>query len=76
MNKCFSQIKDIRCETIEEIEQKNYNPKDMYTFEGKYVDNTSWFDLDSKWVKTNYNTRGQDFYKRLLQTYVKVKSET
>ena len=31
MNKCFSQIKYIRCETIEEMEQKNYNPKDMYT---------------------------------------------
>ena len=29
----------------------------MHTFEGKYVDNKSRFELDFDWVETNFKTR-------------------
>ena len=28
----------------------------MYKFEGKYVDNESWFDVYFDWIETNFKT--------------------
>ena len=48
----------------------------MYKFEGKCVDNKSWFDLEFDFIDTNSNTIDLEFYKRFLRPYISGQSYT
>ena len=38
-----------------------------YNFQGKPERTKHWFDLDHEWLKENFTTREQDFYKKIDQ---------
>ena len=72
----FSQVKEMRNSSIKDTEQKYSKPKDVYKFEGKCVDNKSWFELNFDFIDTNSNTIDLEFYKRFLRPYISGRSYT
>ena len=67
--KVFSQMISIEQISIKQAKQYS-KPEDIYKFEGKSVDNQSWFKLGFHWIEDNFKTKKPELFKRLLHLYV------
>ena len=48
-------------------DKKKKDKTKKYNFQGQQAGTKHWFDIDHEWLKENFMTREQDFYKNYIK---------
>ena len=70
----YAQVVRIRPKSLVQKKYTREKPKRRYLFQGQSAISKHWFDLDIELVEEKFSTREPQFYNRLFQTNIEVKS--